>query len=39
MVINGRTDMANELHRRFAMGSSVTELPGSGPRRSIGVFP
>ncbi len=28
MVINGRTDMASELHRRLCDGSSVTELPG-----------
>ena len=28
MVINGRTDMASELHRRLCGESSVTELPG-----------
>lgn len=28
MVINGRTDVASELHRRVCGGKSVTELPG-----------
>lgn len=28
MVINGRTDVASELHRRLCGGKSVTELPG-----------
>lgn len=28
MVINGRTDVASELHRRACGGASVTELPG-----------
>lgn len=28
MVINGRTDLASELHRQRCEGASVTELPG-----------
>lgn len=40
MVINGRTDMANELRRRLCDGSSVTELPGVVAREeSIEGFP
>ena len=40
MVINGRTDMADELRRRLCDGESVTELPGVRAREErIRDFP
>lgn len=40
MVINGRTDMASELHRRACDEGSVTELPGvRATQEQIGAFP
>ncbi len=40
MVINGRTDMASELHRRACEGKSVTELPGvRAVEEQTGGFP
>ena len=39
MVINGRTDLANEVRRRLCDGSSVTELPGVRAREErIGSY-
>ena len=40
MVINGRTDLANEVRRRLCDGASVTELPGVRAREErIEDFP
>lgn len=40
MVINGRTDMADEVRRRLCGGASVTELPGVRAREEeIDGFP
>ena len=40
MVINGRTDMASELHRRVCDSERVTELPGVLAREEeLGGFP